>query len=71
MILSYCLALMGLQLAPHFSMLAFAARSPSGFVSQQTWASAAIMGAILVIFSVAQGLGAHLSLGPTTKTGVA
>jgi SSS family solute:Na+ symporter len=56
MILSYCLALMGLQLAPHFSMLAFAARSPNGFVSQQTWASAAIMGAILVIFSVAQGL---------------
>jgi SSS family solute:Na+ symporter len=63
MILSYCLALMGLQLAPHFSMLAFAARSPKGFVSQQTWASAAIMGAILVIFSVAQGLGAHLDSG--------
>jgi SSS family solute:Na+ symporter len=63
MILSYCLALMGLQLAPAFSVLAFAARSPKGFVSQQTWASAAIMGAILVIFSVAQGLGAHLDLG--------
>jgi Na+/proline symporter len=63
MILSYCLALMGLQLAPHFSVLAFAARSPAGFASQQTWASAAIMGAILVIFSVAQGLGAHLEPG--------
>ena len=63
MILSYCLALMGLQLAPHFSVLAFAARSPKGFAPQQTWASAAIMGAILVIFSVAPGLGAHLEPG--------
>jgi SSS family solute:Na+ symporter len=68
MILSYCLALMGLQLAPHFSILAFAARSPNGFVSQQTWASAAIMGAILVIFSVAQGLGAHLDSGADPST---
>ncbi len=69
MILSYCLALMGLQLTPSFSVLAFAARSPKGFVAQQTWASAAIMGAILMIFSAAQGLGAHLEPGADRDTG--
>jgi Na+/proline symporter len=60
MILSYCLALVGLQLAPGFTMLAFGARSPKGFVAQQTWASAGVIGAILVLFPVAQGLGARL-----------
>jgi solute:Na+ symporter, SSS family len=59
MILSYALALMGLQLAPGFSMLAFATRSPKGFRAQQTWAAAGAMGGLLLLFSIAQGLGVH------------
>ena len=55
MILSYCLALMGLQLAPAFGLLGMAARSPRGFAAQQTWASAGAMGAVLVLFLVAIG----------------
>lgn len=63
MILSYCLALMGLQLAPAFSMLTFSTRSPKGFAPQQTWAAAGFMGAILVLFTAVQGLGPRLLTG--------
>jgi Na+/proline symporter len=59
MILSYAVGLMGLQLMPSFSMLGFAARSPKGFRAQQTWATGGVMGAILLVFPVATGLGAH------------
>jgi Na+/proline symporter len=59
MILSYAVGLMGLQLVPSFSMLGFAARSPKGFRAQQTWAAGGVMGAVLILFPVAQGLGAH------------
>ncbi|MBI4924003.1 MAG: hypothetical protein HY834_19895 [Devosia nanyangense] len=56
MILSYCLALMGLQLSPAFSMLVFSTRSPKAFAPQQTWAAAGVMGGLLVLFPVAQAV---------------
>lgn len=59
MILTYGFALMGIQAAPAFTMWGFSSRSPKGFAAQQVWASAAVIGAILVFFSVAQGMGAH------------
>jgi hypothetical protein len=59
MILTYCLALMGIQAAPAFSVWAFSSRNPNGFAPQQVWASAAALGVILVVFGVAQGMGAH------------
>lgn len=58
MILTYCFALMGLQAAPAFAMWGFANRSSAGFAPQQVWASAAVIGVILVIFPVVQGMGA-------------
>ncbi len=60
MILSYGLALMGLTLNPVFSVLVFASRSPKGFATQATWASAGVMGGVLVLFAVAFGLGGNL-----------
>lgn len=60
MILSFGLALMGLSLNPVFSVLAFSSRSPKGFGVQATWASAGLMGGVLLMFAVAQGLGLRL-----------
>ncbi|HET7714952.1 MAG TPA: hypothetical protein VFK86_04940, partial [Bauldia sp.] len=60
MILSYGLALMGLTLNPAFSVIAFSARSPKGFAIQATWASAAVMGGILLLFTATLGLGGNL-----------
>ena len=59
MIFSYSLALMGLTLNPVFSVLAFSSRSPKGFAAQATWGAAATMGGVLLVFSVAQGVGAN------------
>lgn len=59
MVLSYCLALMGIQAAPHYTIWAFGARDPKGYAPQQVWASAAAIGVILVFFAVVQGMGAH------------
>lgn len=59
MILTYGMALMGIQANPAFTMWGFSSRSPKGFAAQQVWASAATMGVILVFFSVVQGMGAH------------
>ena len=56
MVFGYCLALMGLQIAPAFGMLAFATRSPKGFAMQQTWAAAGIAGAVLVVCITAAGV---------------
>lgn len=50
---------MGIQASPTFTMWGFSSRSPRGFAAQQVWASAVTIGAILVFFSVAQGMGAH------------
>lgn len=58
MILTYLIALMGIQVSPAFSMLAFASRRPA-FAAQQVWASALVMGSILVVFTAIQGIGGH------------
>ena len=60
MIFTYALALMGIQASPSFSMLGFSARDVRGFAAQQVWATGAIVGLLLVFFTLAQGLGAHL-----------
>jgi SSS family solute:Na+ symporter len=64
MILSYSFALMGIQAAPAFTIWAFASRSARGFAAQQVWASAAVIGLILIFFSALIGMGAHF-LGAT------
>ena len=60
MILTYIFGLMGIQASPAFSMWAFAARSPAPFAFQQVWASSFVIGLILVVFTVIQGMGGHL-----------
>ena len=73
MILTYALALMGIQASPSFSMLGFSSRDVRGFAAQQVWATGAIVGVLLVFFSIAQGLGAHLlgASGDTAHAGTA
>ncbi len=56
MILTYMLALMGIQSAPAFSMWAFSSKSPVPFAPQQVWASAFGIGLILFVFTAIQGL---------------
>ena len=58
MVLTYLIALMGIQVSPAFSMLAVASRRPA-FAAQQVWASALVMGLILVVFTAIQGIGGH------------
>jgi len=59
MILSYMFALMGIQSAPAFSMWAFGNKSPEPFAPQQVWASALVIGLLLVVFSTIIGIGPH------------
>ena len=59
MILTYAFALAGVQSSPAFSMLGFSARDMRGFGPQQVWATGGGVGAILLFFAVAQGMGAH------------
>lgn len=59
MILTYMMALMGIQAAPAFTMWAFSNNSPKPFAPQQVWASAFGIGFILMIFTAFQGIGAH------------
>jgi solute:Na+ symporter, SSS family len=58
MVLSYALGFLGLQLAPAFSVGAFAARDVRGFGPQQVWVAAGAIGALLVFFGVIAGVGA-------------
>lgn len=60
MILSYGFALAGLQASPGFSMLGFSCRDTRGFAAQQVWATGAVIGVVLLVFAVAQGMGAHV-----------
>jgi len=59
-ILTFMLALMGIQCSPAFTMWAFSNESPRPFASQQVIASSLIMGFILFFFTAIQGIGAHL-----------
>lgn len=66
MILTYLMGLMGVQSTPAFSMWAFGNRSPEPFAPQQVWASALVIGFILMFFTAIQGIGAHF-LGADTE----
>ncbi|AKH21878.1 sodium:solute symporter family protein [Sedimenticola thiotaurini] len=66
MILTYLMGLMGVQSTPAFSMWAFGNRSPEPFAPQQVWASAMVIGFILMFFTAIQGIGAHF-LGADTE----
>ncbi len=59
MILTYLIALMGIQASPTFSMWAFSSRSPAPFATQQVWLSSLIIGFVLIVFTMLQGVSAH------------
>jgi solute:Na+ symporter, SSS family len=59
MILTYLLAVMGIQASPAFSMWAFASRTPAPFAAQQVWASSFGFGLLLIVFVAIQGVGGH------------
>ncbi|MGI9491240.1 MAG: sodium:solute symporter family protein [Geminicoccaceae bacterium] len=59
MLLTFMLALMGIQSAPAFSMWAFSSRSPAAFAPQQVWISAFGVGLMLLAFAAVQGIGSH------------
>lgn len=54
------LALMGIQAAPAFTFWAFANKDANAFAPQQVWASAGIIGFLLIVGTAIQGLGGHL-----------
>ncbi|MDP6276011.1 MAG: sodium:solute symporter family protein, partial [Candidatus Marinimicrobia bacterium] len=60
MVLTYMFALMGIHSSPAFSMWAFSNKDPEPFVPQQVWVSSFGMGIALFIFTVFQGMGAHI-----------
>jgi solute:Na+ symporter, SSS family len=60
MVLTYMLALMGIQSAPAFTMWAFGNNSPKPFAPQQVWASSFAIGLILFFFTATQGMGGNL-----------
>ena len=68
LVLTYCFSLMGLQLAPAFTIGAFAARDSRGFAPQQVWAAGAAVGLVLVFFMVFASLGAQF-LGASAPVG--
>lgn len=59
MVLSYSIALMGIQAAPAFTIWAFSCRDTKGFGPQQVWISGVVIGLVLIFFGVAQGMGAN------------
>jgi Na+/proline symporter len=64
MILTFLLALMGVQASPAFSMWSFGNNSPKPFAPQQVWVSGLILGGLLFVISTAQGMSTHM-LGAT------
>ncbi len=59
MILTYMMALMGIQAAPAFTMWSFSNANPAPFAPQAVWASAAWIGGTLIFFSTVQGVAAQ------------
>jgi len=59
MVMTYLFGMMGIQAAPTFSMWAFSAESPRSFAPQQVWASALVIGFIMIFFSAMQGMSGH------------
>jgi len=64
MILTFLMAMMGVQASPAFSMWSFGNNNPRPFAPQQVWVSGLILGGILFVVSTAQGMSTHL-LGAT------
>lgn len=64
MILTFLMAMMGIQASPTFSMWSFGNNSPKPFAPQQVWVSGLILGGLLFIFSTIQGMSTHM-LGAT------
>tara|TARA_B110000114_G_C15084529_1_gene395527 strand:+ start:182 stop:2245 length:2064 start_codon:yes stop_codon:yes gene_type:complete len=60
MIFTYTLSFMGIILSPSFSMWSYSVKHPKVFSYYQIWGSAAIVGALLFIFSTFQGVGANI-----------
>ncbi|MCS6862556.1 MAG: hypothetical protein NZT92_19815 [Abditibacteriales bacterium] len=58
MMMTYMFALAGIQCSPSFTMWAFSNRHPKGMAWQQVVGSGLIIGFILCVFSVIQGMGA-------------
>jgi solute:Na+ symporter, SSS family len=50
------LALLGLQAAPSFAMVAMSARDARGFAPQQVWAGSVLVGFVTLVFVVGEGL---------------
>ncbi len=64
MILTFLMALMGVQASPAFSMWSFGNNTPKPFAPQQVWVSGLLLGGIVFLVSTAQGMSTHL-LGAT------
>jgi len=62
MLLTFMLALMGIQSSPAFTMWAFANESPKSFWIQQVIFSSLIVGFVMLVFTTIQGIGAHFLL---------
>ncbi|GEM_PF-55287 len=59
MVLTFLIALMGIQTSPAFSMWTFSNKEPR-FFAHQALASALVIGFILILFPAIQGFGGHL-----------
>ncbi len=60
MILTFVLALSGIQLAPNISMITYASKDPGYFATQQIWFSGFLIGFILIFFVTGIGMGSAL-----------
>lgn len=59
MVLTFIMALMGVQTSPAFTMWAFSVRDPQAFGVQQVWISGFLVGGLLVIAAALQAFSAH------------
>ncbi|NNF80423.1 MAG: hypothetical protein HKN05_20570, partial [Rhizobiales bacterium] len=68
MIATTLLAFTGIMVSPVFSNWALCVRSTKPAAPQMIWTSAALLGVVLLVFTVAQGLGGHLLGGNMVMT---
>ncbi len=60
MILTFVLALSGIQLAPNISMITYASKDPGYFATQQIWFSGFLIGFLLIFLVTGIGMGSSL-----------
>jgi len=65
MVLSYMMSMAGIMASPSFTMWAFSNKDPRPFAPQQTWASALLSGAVIVVLLAVQAMAGH-GLGANT-----